>query len=652
MFDHIKKQVQKQFAKLAKEELFIVDVDKNELFNAYLECFQDPVVRQEHNCHCCRSFLNNYGHVVAIKNGKLSTLWEFSTIEPYTQVPQVLDQLVKSKPISGVFLSKIDKLGTDYNHEQLENGDIIRWDHFFVNLPAGKVIRSHESLESIQGNARSTAQVFERSLETISMDAITTVLDLISQNALYRGKEFEPQLKAFLKHKKEYIASDNKKLFVWSNFREGGRIRNSVIGTLLVNLSEDMPLETAVLAFEKMVAPANYKRPTALVTASMVKNAEAKIRELGLEDSLNRRHAVADDIPITNLLFVNQDNKNKSVFDVIKSEVPVNPKSFARAREIKLDDFIQSVLPDTTTLEVLLENNHNFMSLIAPTDNTSPGLFAWDNSISWTYQNNLTDAIREKVKKAGGSVTGELRISLEWFNLDDLDLHVHEPGGNHIYFARKKTQFSCGFLDVDMNAGSGTTREPVENVIYPDAGKTREGEYRVVVNNFTKRENTDFGFNIQIECQGKVIDLSHNKAISTGQNVEVATFNYTRADGITNFVSNLKNTVAQKEVNGVLTNRFQKVNMLMYSPNYWTNGIGNKHLFFIIDKARVDDKLRPFFNEYIKPQLQEHRKVFEILGNKLMITTSDKQLSGIGFSLTQPTQIIVRANNTVYKIQI
>ena len=652
MFDHIKKQVQKQFAKLAKEELFIVDVEKNELFNAYLDCFQDPVIRQEHNCNCCKSFLNHYGHIVAIKNGKLSTLWEFTTVDPYAQVPQVLDQLVKSKPISGVFLSKIDKLGTDYNHEQLENGDIIRWDHFFVNLPADKVIRKHESLESIQGNARSTKQVFARSLETISMDAITTVLDLISQNALYRGKEFEKQLQTFLKHKREYEVTTNKNLFIWSNYKEGGRIRNTAIGTLLINLSEGMELDSAVSQFENIVAPYNYKRPTALVTATMVKNAEETIRNLGLSDSLRRRHATADDIPITNLLFVNQDHKNKSVFDEIKSEVPVNPKSFAHAKEIKLDDFITTVLPNTTTLDVLLENNHNFMSLIAPMDKESSGLFSWDNPVSWTYQNNLTDAIREKVKKAGGNVTGELRISLEWFNFDDLDLHVHEPGGGHIYFSHKRSNYSCGYLDVDMNARGGTTREPVENIIYPNAGKTREGTYKVVVHNFHKRENTDLGFNIQIECQGKTIDLSYSKAVASNEYVEVATFEYSHTEGLTNFKSNLTNSVSHKEVNGVLTNRFQKVNMLMFSPNHWTNDIGNKHLFFIIDKVQIDDPLRPFFNEFIRPQLQEHRKVFEILGSKLMIQPTRDQLSGIGFSLTQPTTVIVRANNTVYKVVI
>lgn len=51
-----------------------------------------------------------------------------------------------------------------------------------------------------------------------------------------------------------------------------------------------------------------------------------------------------------------------------------------------------------------------------------------DNNFSWAYTGGITDSIKERVKQAGGNVDGELRISLSWFNFDDLDLHVIEPG--------------------------------------------------------------------------------------------------------------------------------------------------------------------------------------------------------------------------------
>jgi len=650
MFKSLKSKVDARFNELASGEMFVVSLEKNELFNAYIAALPENE-RAEHVCNCCRHYLNNYGGIVGIKDGSLQTLWDFETIAPYDKVPKALRELIKSKQISGVFLSDVQKLGTDFNHQKLENGEIIRWDHFYTVLPKGKVIKSAKSLDTIQGEFRATRDVFKRSLETISTESTETVLDLIAQNALYRGKESESMLQTFLKHQKSHKKSKNKDLYVWANFKEGGRVRNTAIGTLLVDLSEGKELEKAVRSFESMVAPANYKRPTALVTEKMIKQAQETIVELGIEMSLHRRHANKDDILVSNLLYVSRDSKDISVFDSMKSEVPVNMKSFARSKEISLDDFIKDILPTATKMELLLENNSAFMSLIAPEHSTSQNMLAWDNPISWTYQNNMTDVIKEKVKKAGGAVEGELRVSLEWFNDDDLDLYVTEPNGNTICFTSKRSNYSDGFLDVDMNVGHGcTSRLPVENIIFKGKSKIIEGNYTVRVNNYSKRENVDLGFNVEIECQGNVHTLAHPKP-AVG-NEAVATFNYTKKDGITNFKTSLSESLTQKEVNKVLTNRFQPVTMMMYSPNHWTNSIGNKHVFFIIDKAKVENTLRPFFNEYLKPSLQEHRKVFEILGSKLMVEESEQQLTGIGFSLTQKSQVIVRVNNSVIKVNI
>ena len=59
-----------------------------------------------------------------------------------------------------------------------------------------------------------------------------------------------------------------------------------MIGTLLVDLASGVDLEAAVRSFESKVAPANYKRPTALITQSMIDSALEKLSELGLEDAV------------------------------------------------------------------------------------------------------------------------------------------------------------------------------------------------------------------------------------------------------------------------------------------------------------------------------------------------------------------------------
>ena len=91
------------------------------------------------------------------------------------------------------------------------------------------------------------------------------------------------------------------------------------------------------------------------------------------------------------------------------------------------------------------------MSLISPENVGSKNIFKWGNNFSWTYNGEVTDSIKDRVKKAGGNVEGVLRCSLSWFNHDDLDIHVIEPDGNNIYYNNKKNFDTTGKLDVDMN---------------------------------------------------------------------------------------------------------------------------------------------------------------------------------------------------------
>ena len=49
-----------------------------------------------------------------------------------------------------------------------------------------------------------------------------------------------------------------------------------------------------------------------------------------------------------------------------------------------------------------------------------------------------------------GARSGELQISLIWNDIADLDLHVHAPDDEHIFYGNKQAE-SGGWLDVDMN---------------------------------------------------------------------------------------------------------------------------------------------------------------------------------------------------------
>lgn len=669
-FYQIKTLVQKQFSKMAKNKLFIVNADResDELWNHYLNSFPNPDVsnpifreRREYDCSCCRSFIRNYGGIVSIENNELVSIWDIdltpSDSNPLSIVCRSMANLVKSKTIQDVFLPSDKNLGLDKNPDK-DNPKII-WDHFYCEVPSTILIHRPSSIPAELSKYRSSKDVFKRGLDELKIDAFLTVLELIDQNSLYRGKEFRPLVSEFLQYLKTYqlLDSESKKdNYAWLMSLAKPSIahfRNSAIGTLVVNLSEDEDLDLSVRKFESIVAPVNYKRPTALVSKSMIQEAQKTVENLGIEASLKRRHANLNDITIQNLLFANRDTKvSLNVFDEMVSEVKdsISDKQLSKIEDVTIQQFINDILPKASSIELEMENRHinNLVSLIAPVNSEAPNILKWNNNFSWTYNGSLTDSIKERVKKAGGNVTGVLRCSGEWFNYDDLDIHVVEPNGNHIHFSNKINHRTGGHLDVDMNI-SPTTREAVENITWPDKNKMLEGQYRFFIHNYTPRESVDVGFNAEIEFDGKVYSFSYDKKVVG--NVDIATFEFSKKDGI-KIISSLPQTKSSKEIWGVHTNKFNNVKAILRSPNHWDNSkeVGNLHWFFILEDCKNPDSIRGLFNEYLIQDLDKHRKVFEILGSKIMVDYDDNQLSGLGFSETKRDSILCRVRGSFQRI--
>lgn len=656
-FIKFKEAVARQFSLMKDHQLFRTQVEKDLLWDTYLSSFPEgsnPIYRErtEHDCNCCKQFIRAVGNVVAIIDGELVSIWDCTVGDPnYQVVANAMAALVKSKPIENIFLHTERTAGTDRSYEDITNG-VKTWNHFFINIPQNCVVRK-DSLGTTLGEARAIHDVFYRSLTELTDDSIGTVLELISQNSLYRGEEHKFAVTEFKKLKKEFsdFKGDSNN-FVWLKTKSinpsVAKIRNTAIGTLLTDLSEGVDLETAVKSFESKVAPSNYKRPTALVTKAMIESAKNKIEELGLTSALERRYATINDISINDILFADRQAKQNitgNVFDDIASKVPEKkPKSLDKVEEVHIDKFILDILPNVSSVEVMVENSHtgNLVSLVAPVDPTAGQLFKWGNNFSWSYNGDMADSIKERVKKAGGNVTGDLCCRLAWFNHDDLDFHMIEPDGNEIYYGDKASYETGGKLDVDMNAGLGRTRQPVENIFYGDRREMAEGGYKLLVHSYNRRESSDVGFEVEMDYLGTTYRFIYDRPMKTNEIVSVIEFSYSHKEGI-KILKSLPSTQVSKEVWGIQTNAYQKVNVMMMSPNFWSGtGVGNKHYFFMLNDCTNDGTARGFFNEFLKPELDVHRKVFEIVGSKMKTEESNNQLSGLGFSSTQRASLLVR----------
>jgi IPT/TIG domain len=76
--------------------------------------------------------------------------------------------------------------------------------------------------------------------------------------------------------------------------------------------------------------------------------------------------------------------------------------------------------------------------------------------------------------------SGDVQITLVWDDTNDLDLHVIDPSGEEIFYNHTMAA-SGGRLDVDANAGCGsTTSSPRENIFWP-TGQAPNGTYTVRV---------------------------------------------------------------------------------------------------------------------------------------------------------------------------
>ena len=638
-----------------KRNMFLIDATGDELWAHYLASFPEgtnPMFRErtEHDCSCCRNFIKNIAGVVFLKDGKLSTVWDkVSGCEEYDVVAAKMAEFVRSKQIFGPFVAQM----TIYGAAQTKhNGET--WNHFHAQVPREYIAKNLHS--NVVGLRRDDVAILKRSLEEITDDSVEIVSELIAQKSLYRGEEHKSTIKALLDLKKKYnkLSGEQKVFFLWETATPATRIRNTVIGTLLTDLSEGVDLEAAVKSFEAKVAPANYKRPKALVTQKMIDQAKKTVEELGIEDSLYRRYAVKTDISVNNVLFA--DNSVKplmvgGVFDNIKPTAQKAAVDFKNVETVEVSRFLSDVLPKATEVELFVENKlfGNFVSLVAPVHIDSKPLFKWDNGFSWSYDGEVTDSIKERVKKAGGKVDGDIRISLSWHNKDDLDLGVVK-GGEKLYFGHKRA-FGA-HLDVDTNGG-GTHNyvDPVENIVWAKRSDLKKGVYKIYVNQWSKRTSDNQGFEVEVEIMGDIYTYSARDNMPSGKTIEIGTLTVNGATGDVIVGGGLKKGGSSREKWGIKSGDFVPVEMIMRSPNFWDDKkIGNQHVFFMLKGCKNPESTRGFYNEFLRDDLTEHRKVFEMLAGVLKTPVSDDQLSGVGVSTTQKTSVIVRVSGATKRL--
>lgn len=634
---------------MTQNGLFVVAYDRDAIWEAYLSAFPEDL-RQEHNCNCCKSFIRQVGGAVNIdaRTNQLVSVWDLANVpSEYAASVAALSSYVKSLPVAGLFYHELDVAGTDKNFDAKRN---VTWQHFCAQIP--KALKDNGRMSSKSAALRETKNVFKRGMDELPLDNTDLVLELIDQNSLYRGAEHKAALTAYRAAQASYqdVPADQRDNYCWLQAcalpEPFARLRNTAIGQLLIDLAEGKELEKAVKAFETMVGGTNYKRPTALVTPRMIENAKATLAELGLLSALDRRRLDTRDLTAENALYVYRPKKSTAdAFAALAGDTPVDAKILSKVEEVTIENFIEHVLPKAKGLRVLFERPHlgNLVTLTGPQDPEAPSLMRWDNSFGWSYTGGVADSIKERVKAAGGSVDGWMRISLAWNNTDDLDLHLVGPSLAHVYYAAKYSDAMSARLDVDANGGGGMMDEPVENIHV--SRKLLDGNYEIRVNQFNARTNSDKGYDLEVEVGGELHTFGSPTSPRNGSSDKIG-FRVSR--GVVSFGKTSLSKASSGTVKwGLKTGVWHTVKAVTLSPNHWTKPTGNKHFFFLLEGCVSDEATRPFYNEFLCQELAAHRKVTEALAGKIEVQAAEgAELSGLGFSDTMRNHLFVEVEGS------
>ena len=310
-------QVKNNFDTMATKPLYRTNTGLDEIKDIYLAAFPEGsnpmyITNTQHDCTCCKSFIRNVGGLVNIVNGQIITIWDnITTGDAYEQVAQTMRDYVLSKPITSVFYASEKKYGQYQTTQTLPDDSTINWNHFNCEIP--NHLYKGDKVGELAGQQTTSASMLTDALSMFTSDAIVTVSNLISDGLLYRGEEHKATVDNFAKlwnNFKDYPA--DAKLFGLENFNNpAARFKNTVIGTLVEDISKNVDIEVAVKSFESKVAPANYKRSKSLITQGMIDTAMKTINDLGIEPALSRRHATISDLNINDVLWADRQASKK-----------------------------------------------------------------------------------------------------------------------------------------------------------------------------------------------------------------------------------------------------------------------------------------------------------------------------------------------------
>lgn len=341
-FDVFAELVRSRVAKLAGAPIFTV-APVAPLYQVYLEAFGDAEARRVHSCHSCRRFIECYGHLAVIEDGKQeSLLWRLvGAPEPYARVAAGLDRAVCAAAVSGVYLSSEPTWGKGASTPPAQ------WSHFEVPSPSIYPRNKPHNAEQVMAQKRGDYTILQRSLSEYNIEVVQKALGLLQTDSLYRAEKVLGVAEWLLRLHVARAATQNKRErdnFVWSAVATApdgfSHVRTTMIGSLLDDLVGGLPFEAVARRFAAKMDPLQYLRPQAPPSEQNIAHAEKIVSQLRSAGALGRRFAKLSDIVA---LWVPDSTRSASKRATETRQIPIESVGAERLRvllrDAKIDPF-------------------------------------------------------------------------------------------------------------------------------------------------------------------------------------------------------------------------------------------------------------------------------------------------------------------------
>lgn len=382
---------QERFTELVSGHKNLFRVNASKLADKYLENMPEEV-RQHYNCQTCRSFIKRYGNLVVINDDGTHTspFWNVDLALPeHKTAVAALAKEVERSPVNGILYAELPKLGIGHCGDHYHLFAMLPPQHVSVHDTDTQHQRQSKKMRSVQ-DVRN-AILPNKVCKPFKADVLTSAITSFQAGNIAGKDKFLDPLVWLRDLQKQLTGIKNRNhqtailMKAVAAAPEGFcHPRKAVTATLLKDIEEgEASIDTAVKRFESKIAGAVYRRPVAPPKDGVIDRANVLFEKLGLQPSMRRRFAKAEEIDAiwrTPVIEETPATKNGGFFDHLRQTPKVEtPQEVTAKGVMTLNKFMRDILP--TALEVFIytpDTPQAFSGILTAAVPDAPPILKWD----------------------------------------------------------------------------------------------------------------------------------------------------------------------------------------------------------------------------------------------------------------------------------